>query len=172
MLLWYDQDSSHWFDDTRTPERENRDDLILRAGHAALTELSAKWGDDPAKWRWGDEHIITFSHPFIPGKNAARWIGGGIHAFSGSGETLNRGVYRFDQPYETKIIDSMRIIIDMSDKDKVEAHFPGGVSERWFDPWNKNFLDSWLSGEKRYWWFSDEAIATHAEYELILKPGA
>ncbi|MEH6569051.1 MAG: penicillin acylase family protein [Halioglobus sp.] len=172
MLLWYEQDASQWFDDSLTPQVEGRDELLLRAGHAALAELSAKWGDDSSAWRWGDEHTIAFFHPFIPGKDAARWIGGGIHPFSGSGETLNRGVYMFDEPYETKIIDSMRIIIDMSDNDKVEAHFPGGVSERWFDSWNKNFLDSWLSGEKRYWWFSDEAIKSHAEYKLIMQPGA
>jgi penicillin amidase len=172
LLQWYESGSSPWFDDTRTGEVEGRDDLIRRAGQAALAELSEKWGDDPSAWRWGDEHIITFAHPFIPGKDAARWIGGGVHPFSGSGETLNRGVYMFDQAYETKIIDSMRIIIDMSDSEKVEAHYPGGVSERWFDPWNKNFLDSWMSGEKRYWWFSDEAIEEHAVYELNLQPGA
>ncbi|MEH6593899.1 MAG: penicillin acylase family protein, partial [Halioglobus sp.] len=172
MLQWYEGGSSDWFDDSRTPEIESRDDLILRAGQAALAELSSKWGEDVSAWRWGDEHIITFSHPFLPGDTAARWLGGGVHPFSGSGETLNRGVYLFDEPYETKIIDSMRLIIDMSDEEKVEAHFPGGVSERLFDPWNKNFLDSWLAGEKRYWWFSDEAIEAHAEYELIMQPGS
>ncbi|MEH6582288.1 MAG: penicillin acylase family protein [Halioglobus sp.] len=172
MLLWYEDGSSEWFDDVRTPEIEGRDDLILRAGQAALAELSGKWGEDVSAWHWGDEHIITISHPFLPGDTAARWLGGGIHPFSGSGETLNRGVYQFDEPYETKIIDSMRLIIDMSDEEKVEAHFPGGVSERLFDPWNKNFLDSWLTGEKRYWWFSDEAIEAHAEYELIMQPGS
>ena len=172
LLLWYERGTSEWFDDSRTPERESRDDLIKRSGLAAVAELSAKWGENPADWQWGDEHIITFAHPVIPGKAAARWIGGGIHPFSGSGETLNRGVYQFDQPYETKIIDSVRMIVDMSDSDKVEAHFPGGPSERWFDPWNKNFLDSWLSGEKRYWWFSDEAIQSNAQHELILQPGS
>lgn len=82
------------------------------------------------------------------------------------------GVYTFGEPYEAKIIDSVRIVIGMSDSNKVEAHYPGGASERWFDTWNKNFLDSWLSGEKRYWWFSDEVITSNAKYELILKPGA
>jgi penicillin amidase len=170
LLLWYEQDASEWFDDSRTPEREGRDALILRAGYAALAELSEKWGVNPAEWRWGEEHFITFAHPFFPGDTAARWLGGGTHPFSGSGETLNRGVYLFDKPYETKIIDSMRMIVDMADDEKIEAHYPGGASERLFDPWNKNFLDSWLSGEKRYWWFSDKAIESHAVFELILAP--
>ncbi|MBE9537609.1 MAG: penicillin acylase family protein [Proteobacteria bacterium] len=170
VLRWYEQDGSPWFDDTRTEQIEDRDDIIIRAGRAVLTELNANWGEDSSSWRWGDAHTVTFFHPFIPGKDAAKWIGGGEHAMGGSGETLMRGLYIFDKPYEAKVIDSMRIIIDMADTEKVEAHFPGGVSERWFDPWNKNFLDSWLSGEKRYWWFSDEAINEHAQYELRLQP--
>lgn len=170
VLRWYEKNSSPWFDDERTEYVETRDDIIVRAGQAALAELREDWGDDMSSWQWGDAHTVTFFHPFIPGKDAARWIGGGEHAMSGSGETLRRGVYLFDQPYEAKIIDSMRIIIDMADSEKVVAHFPGGVSERWFDSRNKNFLDSWLSGEKRYWWFSDKAIAEHAESELLLQP--
>ena len=170
VLRWYERNSSPWFDDDRTEHVETRDDIIVRAGQAALAELNEDWGDDISSWQWGDAHTVTFFHPFIAGKDAARWIGGGEHAMSGSGETLRRGRAMFDQPYEATIIDSMRIIIDMADSEKVEAHFPGGVSERWFDSWNKNFLDSWLSGEKRYWWFSDEAIAEHAESELLLQP--
>jgi penicillin amidase len=170
VLRWYEQNSSPWFDDKTTEQVETRDDIIVRAGQGAFAELNEDWGDDISNWQWGDAHTVTFFHPFIPGKDAAHWIGGGEHAMSGSGETLMRGVYLFDKPYEAKIIDSMRIIIDMADSEKVEAHFPGGVSERWFDAWNKNFLDSWLSGEKRYWWFSDEAIAEHAKSELLLQP--
>jgi penicillin amidase len=170
VLRWYEQNDSPWFDDARTEQIESRDDIILRAGRAALAELNNNWGESISNWRWGDAHTVTFFHPFIPGKSAAKWIGGGEHAMSGSGETLMRGLYVFDKPYEAKVIDSMRIIIDMADTEKVEAHFPGGASERWFDSWNKNFLDSWLSGEKRYWWFSDAAILEHSEYELLLQP--
>jgi len=170
VLRWYEQDGSSWFDDIRTEQLESRDDILVRAGRAALAELNKDWGENISNWRWGDAHTVTFFHPFIPGKLAASWIGGGEHPMSGSGETLMRGLYKFDSPYEAKVIDSMRIIIDMADSEKVQAHFPGGASERWFDSWNKNFLDSWLSGEKRYWWFSDKAIAEHAAYELLMQP--
>jgi penicillin G amidase len=58
----------------------------------------------------------------------------------------------------------------MADEDKVVFHFPGGVSERWFDPRNKNFLDAYLSGEKKYLWFSDTAIDENADSRLTLRP--
>ena len=171
FLSWFEEDASRWFDDSRTDAVEGRDDIILLAGRAALEELESDWGSDPAAWRWGDAHTVTFAHPFIPGKTAARWIGGGTHPLSGSGETLKRGVYDFNAPYEARIIDSLRMIVDLSDGEKVVAHFPGGVSERWFDPWNTNFLDAYLNGEKRYWWFSDTAITANTDSTLLLKPG-
>jgi len=171
FLSWFEQGHSAWFDDSRTDAVESRDDIILRAGQQALAELNLDWGSDPAAWRWGEAHTVTFAHPFIPGEAAARWLGGGTHPLSGSGETLKRGVYDFNAPYEARIIDSLRMVVDLSDEEKVVAHFPGGASERWFDPWNKNFLDAYLSGEKRYWWFSDAAIAANTKYELLLQPG-
>lgn len=170
FLYWYETDNSAWFDDVETTAVEGRDEMIHRAGQLALAELTRDWGNDPLAWRWGDAHTVSFKHPFIPGDTAAKWIGGGIHPQSGSGETLNRGLYFFDDAYESRVIDSMRIIMDLSDDEKVEAHYPGGVSERWFDAWNSNFLDAWLSGEKRYWWFSDAAIEANTDTELKLKP--
>ena len=170
FLSWFESGDSDWFDDSRTDTVEGRDDIIRRAGLQALAELQRDWGNDPAAWRWGDAHTVTFAHPFIPGETAARWIGGGTHPLSGSGETLKRGVYDFNEPYEARIIDSLRMIVDLSDDEKVLAHFPGGASERWFSPWNKNFLDPYLSGDMRYWWFSDAAIAANTDYELVLQP--
>jgi penicillin G amidase len=171
FLVLYQRNDGNWFDDSRTDPRESRDEMVLRAGRITLDELSSQWGDDPANWHWGDAHSVTFFHPFVPGKDAAEWVGGGVHRFDGSSETLRRGFYLFgDNNYEARSIDSLRLIMDLSDSDKVEAHFPGGVSERWFDRWNMNFLEAWLNNEKRYWWFSDEAIAENTDTELLLQP--
>ncbi|MEP5569082.1 MAG: penicillin acylase family protein [Halioglobus sp.] len=166
----YEQNDKQWFDDSRTDKQESRDDLVMRAGRLALAEISDQFGDDPANWHWGEAHSITLFHPFIPGEKAAHWIGGGTHRFEGSSETLRRGMYLFGEDYTARSIDSMRLVIDLSDDEKVEAHYPGGASERWFDPWNKNFLDAWLSNEKRYWWFSDKAISENTDTELLLSP--
>ncbi|MEH6587394.1 MAG: penicillin acylase family protein [Halioglobus sp.] len=166
----YGQDDSSWFDDNRTDKQETRDDLLLRAGRLALAEISSQFGADPANWHWGEVHTVTFFHPFIPGQKAANWIGGGTHRLQGSSETLRRGMYLFGEGYEARSIDSMRLVMDLSDDEKVEAHYPGGASERWFDPWNKNFLDAWLNDEKRYWWFSDQAITDNTDSELLLTP--
>lgn len=159
-----------WLDDNRTEAIETRESLFARAGLEMMAELVPTHGSDLSRWKWGDEHTITFSHPLMPNDSAARWLGGGTHPVHGSGETLNRAAYKYSDPYRTTFFDSMRLVMDLSDPDKIEAHIPGGVSERLFDPQMTNGLDDWLSGTPDAWWFSDKAIAEHTVSELVLNP--
>ncbi|MFQ5634447.1 MAG: penicillin acylase family protein [Gammaproteobacteria bacterium] len=158
-----------WFDDVATAGRETRDDLFYRAALAARDELTDKLGPDIGAWRWGDLHTVTFSGPIIPGKLAAGLLGGGTLPKDGSGETINRATYLFDEPYDAVYIASMRFVADLGDPDKVMAVVSGGVSGRQFDPHLKDQLDAWQSGEPVYWWFSDAEIAAHAQHELLLQ---
>jgi penicillin amidase len=170
IVHWFESGGSQWFDDARTDVVESRDDIIRRAGRLALAELSDAYGEDSEAWRWGDAHTITFSHPFIPGIRAANLIGGGTHPYPGSGETLLRAIYPFDKPYATKVNDSLRMVVDLADDEKVWFHFPGGTSERWFDPLVASFLDSYVSGDPQYLWFSDGAILDNTSTSLTLAP--
>jgi len=170
VVAWFEGGSSEWFDDSRTESVETRDDIARRAGHLAMSELTALQGPDPSAWRWGDAHTITFKHPFIPGDRAANLIGGGTHAYPGSGETLLRAIYAFDQPYATTVNDSLRLVVDMADEEKVWFHFPGGNSERLFDPANTAFLDDYLAGKPGYLWFSDKRIKASSSVALTLTP--
>lgn len=168
-LLLEDPDSD-WFDDGRTPGRETRDDLFHRAALDALAELQPELGDDVSRWEWGKVHTVTFFSPLIPGEAAAGLLGGGVHPKEGSGETLNRATFRFDKPYAATSIASLRVVADLGDPDKVMAVLTGGASGRQFDPHLKDQTAAWLSGEPRYWWFSDAAIAEHKVSELTLAP--
>jgi penicillin amidase len=159
-----------WFDNRNTPQVETRDDLWREAARRTLAEMTPRFGADASQWQWGNYHTITFFHPLVPGETGAKWFGGGVHPFAGSAESLNRGLAFFDDPENTRIIASLRMVIDLADDDKIEAHFPGGNSERLFSPWMKSQLPAWLSGEKLYWWFSDAAIEANAEHQLELMP--
>jgi penicillin amidase len=171
LVLKIEENNSAWFDDKSTPAVETRDDIFRLAAHDALTELSERFGDDPQQWQWGDAHTVSFFHPLVPGEAGARWLGGGVNPADGSGETLNRALYVYDDPQNTKIIPSTRIVIDLSDPDKIEAHIPGGVSERLFDTHQQDSLPLWLNGTPGYWWFSDKAISEHTRHTLTLTPG-
>ena len=87
-----------------------------------------------------------------------------------SGETLYRGWYDFDRPASVTFSASLRMVVDLGDSDKVVAVVPGGVTGRTFHPHFNDQVAPFMSGEKRYWWFSDNAIRKHAVQELVLNP--
>ena len=97
-------------------------------------------------------------------------MGGGSHPASGSGETLYRGIYNFNKPFGVKVAAALRMVADLSDEEKVMAVVPGGVSGRMFHPHTKDQIDAYMNGEKRYWWFSDDAIEAHTKSMLTLNP--
>jgi penicillin G amidase len=51
---------AHWCDGDCTP-------MLRDALTSALNDLSARFGDDPAAWRWGDVHLAVFAHPILRG---------------------------------------------------------------------------------------------------------
>jgi penicillin amidase len=159
-----------WFDDVTTPARETRDDIFRRAALLARDALNKRLGPEMNEWRWGRLHTVTFFSPSIPGQWAAAILGGGTSPKDGSGETINRAIYRFAAPFDTAVIASMRFVADLADPDKVMAVLSGGASGRQFDSHLKDQVEPWASGEPRYWWFSDEAIRSHARHELRLEP--
>jgi penicillin amidase len=162
--------STTWFDDKTTSAIETRDDMIHRAGLLAIEELSRVMGQDPAGWRWGRIHTVTFFSPTLPGHWPAQFLGGGTRPKEGSGETLNRAAYKFEMPYEVTYIASMRFLADLGDSDKVMMVLSGGASGRQFDSHLKDELPAWRSGAPGYLWFSTAQIDAHAQHELRLSP--
>jgi len=62
------------------------------------------------------------------------------------------------------------MVADLGDSDKVLAVLPGGISGRLFGKHSKDQIESFINGNKVYWWFSDAAIKAHSRNILILKP--
>jgi penicillin G amidase len=161
---------SPWFDDQGTPMKEGRDELFHRAALAVIAEAKAVGAGNPAKWRWGDRHRITFVSPLRREGTGSAIFGGGAHPMDGSQETLYRATYDFNRPYDVTISASLRMVADLGDSDKVLAVLPGGVSGRQFTGHYRDQVAPFMNGEKRYWWFSDREIASHAKTEQTLSP--
>jgi penicillin amidase len=88
----------------------------------------------------------------------------------GSQETLYRAAYDFNRPYDVIMSASLRMVADLGDSDKILAVLPGGVSGRQFTDHYRDQIEPFMNGEKRYWWFSDREIASHAKTEQTLAP--
>ncbi|MEL7313079.1 MAG: penicillin acylase family protein [Pseudomonadota bacterium] len=162
---------SHWFDDQRTANTESLADLIRIAGTAALERLEKAYGQDRASWQWGRVHQLHFSGPLRRQGWVGRLTGNRSIPMPGSGETLLRALYPFDQPYDLKWFASLRMTADLNDPDKVYAVLPGGAVGR---TGHANLSDQLSQWEKQdsdnYWWFSDQAIEANAANTLTLLP--
>ena len=166
-----EQGQSSWFDDIGTTDsRETMQDILYRAAREAHGELASRFSEDMRQWQWGKAHTIEFVSPIRRNGFGKGLLGGGKHALAGSGETLLRGQYDFKQPFDISFSSALRMVADLNDPDKVLAVIPGGVSGRVFHPHAKDQIDAFISGEKQYWWFSEEEIKAHTQSELILRP--
>lgn len=160
-----------WFDDHRTPStKETADDLILKATNDAVSALSAKYGSNPKKWRWGTAHRVRFFSPFRQRGFGTGLMGGKDLAMAGSIETLNRAGYKFGSDYDVTFHDSLRFVADLGDEEKVEAILPGGVVGRHFTSHFNDQILPFHKGERFPWWFSRNAVEAHAAHRVTLVP--
>ena len=163
--------SSPWFDNRETETVENLSMLIERAGYETLDRLKDVYGNNKSNWRWGRVHQMRFIGPLRQSGLAGRLTGNRNYEMSGSGETLLRALYPYDEPFDPKWSASLRMTADLNDSEKIRAVLPGGVVGRTF---NRNLADQtahWMDeNAERYWWFSDEAIKANARSQLTLTP--
>jgi len=163
--------TSPWFDNVNTKDiKETVDKLLHQAALEVTKTLGSRLGQDPKKWVWGKVHQLEFVSPIRREGFGKGLVGGGSHPFPGSGETLCRGIYDFNDPFGVTVSASLRMVADLGDDDKVLAVLPGGVSGRLFDPHTKDQIKAFIHGNKVYWWFSDTAIQEHSTTTLILSP--
>ena len=161
---------SAWFDDPRTPKHETLGDVIRAAAPVARTQIAEMLGTDPANWRWGRVHTLRFVSPLRRNGAGQDLFGGFVVERPGSGETLNRGVYDFQKPYEVNFFPSMRVVVDFADTDKINAVIAGGVSERHLQPHQNDQARLLMAGERRSWWFDPAKAQANAKSSLTLTP--
>ena len=165
------QPDSDWFDDGKNPaHKRTLADIIRSAAPIARSQIEAAQGSDPTKWKWGKAHTLRFVSPLRRDGPGQELLGGFTLERSGSGETLQRGVYDFKKPYEINFFQSMQLVADLGDPDKIEAIDVGGVSERHFQPHQNDQAKLWAAGERRPWWFNPEQAKAHAIATQELRP--
>ena len=163
--------SSNWFDIISTPDKkETLTDLIQMAGKKTKKELSESLGKDVKGWSWSKVHQISNPNPIRRSGFGKDWLGGKSRPMGGSGETLYRALYDFNNLDNVKYSAAMRMVADLSDSEKVAAVMHGGVTGRTFHPHLKSQLDAFHDGSKLYWWFSDKKIQEHKKSKLTLIP--
>jgi penicillin G amidase len=151
--------SPDWFDDVRTPEVEDRDEIVDAALRRAWAMGVARWGEETRNWAWGELHTLELRHPLgalpLLGKLANR----GPYPMPGSGAT----VAAFGGRWKAGVLPvtygpSMRWIADLGDPDASLAVIPGGQAGHPFDPHYDDQIALYLSGRLHEVQWTEEAI--------------
>ncbi|MBS1536494.1 MAG: penicillin acylase family protein [Bacteroidetes bacterium] len=138
--------SSAWFDNVKTKEIEDKNEIIFRSFVLAVRSLQDHYkNNDIHSWKYGDIHQITLNHLFSANPYMKQIVTNGPFASGGDNTTLNNGEYHFYQPKEQVLGASMRFIADMKDT-VVYSVLPGGNSG---EPLSAHYSDQvqlWLNG--------------------------
>jgi penicillin G amidase len=157
-----------WFSIGGDPSVRGRDGVSTVALEDATRELVARSGNDPAKWRWGDLHAITFEHPLAIGP-LALLLNIGPFPRAGDGFSVNNGAYDPAKPYKQTTNASERMIADLADLDNSLSITPEGESGQ---PGSRYWGDQaplWNAGDYKPMRFSKDRLG-HIDGMLVFRP--
>ncbi|MFZ1322234.1 MAG: penicillin acylase family protein [Ignavibacteria bacterium] len=126
--------------------------IIRRSFYEAVSALIAKYGNDPAGWRWELMHDVYMKHPLGIVPEFSSMLNIGPFSIGGNGTTINNLEYSFskalaDQRFESYLGPSMRMISNLNSIKNYLSILPTGQSGQ---PINRNYNDQarlWLNGD-------------------------
>jgi penicillin amidase len=169
-------ESSPWYDDVNTPDRESRNTLIRQTLGKTFEDLTERLGKKSTKWTWDRLHTLTHPHSIVGddalGKFLNWWLGLNVGPFpmNGSSNTVNAIGHSTTEPYVAKHGPSERSIIDLSNLDNSRMLLPTGQSGHPFDRHYQDQAELFNTGQYRPVHFSREAVEQNAYSTLILQP--
>ncbi|HUY00768.1 MAG TPA: penicillin acylase family protein [Candidatus Deferrimicrobium sp.] len=131
--------TSHWFNNTFTPQTENSSDIMLLSLNISLLVLESKLGSDITKWKWGSVHQMDIQYlmGIIPEFNIPKYPADG-----------NEWTINVAGGHSVQEGPSMRMIIDFSNLAKNETYvgylsYPGGQSGNPISPHYRDIFELW-----------------------------
>ncbi|WP_191276208.1 penicillin acylase family protein [Nocardiopsis terrae] len=167
--LLEDPDSAWW----EGSGADGRDEVLAAAMEAATAELTELLGDDPAGWRWGDLHTLTATHESFgtSGIGPVEWLfNRGPVESSGGSSIVNATGWNAAEGYGITAVPSMRMIVDLADRDSSRWIHLTGNSGHAFHPNYDDQLELWARGETLPWAVTEEAVRKAGTDELTLVP--
>ena len=127
-------------------------ELSTRALDRALDRLAARYGDDPARWQWGDAHPALSSHkPFGNVPLLARLFDVRVPT-GGDAWTVNVGQYWLNdprEPFANRHAASLRVIYDLADLEQSRFIYQTGQSGLVFSSRDRDMRDEWAAVRDR-----------------------
>ncbi|WP_370086771.1 penicillin acylase family protein [Ekhidna sp.] len=162
-------EKSRWWDDINTEEAETRSDIIRKAFETTIAQLSAQWGDDYTRWKWGDAHKLKHKHAM---GDILSFLNVGHFPISGANEVLNNMGYTYDEEAEQTILfgPSTRRIVDFNDlRNNSWSILPTGQSGNYFSPHYADQAEMYANGTFRKMIMNNQEIRK-SENKITLIP--
>ena len=128
--LFLANDSTGWWDNINTTQRETRRDIFMRAAERTEALLMEKCGPKTADWQWGKIHYLKHNHPL----GAIKFFDGifsvGSFPVTGGNEVINNLMFDLDTTGVFPVLagPALRKVSDLSDLSKGITVSPTGQS--------------------------------------------
>jgi penicillin amidase len=164
---------SAWWDNKTTPEVEKRDQIFTDAFSAAVDEMEATQGKDPARWNWGDLHTATFRNQSL-GESGVGPIEAlfnrGPFPTAGGEATVNAVGWNTLEGYIVDWLPSMRMIVDLGALENSLTIHTTGQSGHAYHPHYIDMVDMWRTIQYHPMLWERSQVEASAAEHLQLVP--
>jgi len=164
---------SPWWDNQSTSEKETRDQIFAQAFASAVTEMESLQGKNPARWNWGDLHLINFRNPSLGESGVApieALFNRGPFPTSGGDEIVNATGWDAANSFEVESIPSERMIVDLADLTRSLSVITTGQSGHAYHPHYIDMADLWRNIEYHPMLWDRPQVEAAAKEHLQLTP--
>lgn len=152
------EDSPFW-DDVRTPQKEDKAQILVRSLAAAVSQGDSLLGGDRKAWQWGTLHTYRFradASKLAPLLDTAQRLGlsaasgtldRGPYPAGGDHTTLNTSAWHWGQNFDTFLIPSMRFIVDFAQAEPMMGLNSTGQSGNPVSAHYADGIDAWLKAQ-------------------------
>ena len=160
-----------WCDDRNAPGEQTCPQQVAAAFRDAVARLATDLGENPADWRWGDQHQARFSHPLLGRIPLLDRIGDVVVATDGGNFTVNRGTARPGRkPFDHVHGPGLRAVYDLSDLDNSRFMIGTGQSGHVLSPHYRDLAQPWADGATIALRGSPTALLSGGARVLTLRP--
>ncbi|MEU1880605.1 penicillin acylase family protein [Streptosporangium sp. NPDC020072] len=173
VRVMLDRPEDPFWDDTRTPQRETRDDMLRRAMALGYDELRRLLGEDVKAWRWGEVHTLTLTSQTFGSSGISlveRLFNRGPFPVPGNDDAVDAAGWDVQEGYEVSWLPSMRMVVDLADLDRSRWINLTGASGHAF---HANYWDQaplWADGGTTPMLSREESVRKAAVDTLTLTP--
>ena len=142
------EDRTWWCDDHDTPREESCDEMLVRSLVRGVERVARRQGDDPATWRWGEEHVAVGEHLPLDKTPLARLFSprGPVPGSMYTVNAFSFGTRDPDSTFASRHGPSLRVIYDLADLDRSLFIHSTGQSGNVLSSLYRSFEASWREG--------------------------